>query len=267
MNDKEAEKDLKRLLKQSDQLLDELDEIDSELKPKENDDQYKRKAKKLTNQVNTSPSSDSPQTSLLLTLLAVAALAVAFLIYASSYVFLSQKGGEKPNPSQSKKQSSISSITTEDNPPPSRPDFKPKPTREIDPSQKVYFTGIDLPITNHLCNKKQTFCIYGMASLVDNEKGRASYFYKDTTAEGKRVNIQGDIRISELERSADGSRSFTFSFEDNKAATTPGWAAAGYFKLDQDTNKPGILTRFKTTQSFGPKTPVGLENTSYLFPQ
>jgi len=131
---------------------------------------------------------------------------------------------------------------------------------------EVYFTGIDLPVTNTLCNKKRSFCIYNLATLVNNESGEATYSFSDI-ANGQQVSINGTITISNIDRSG-GNRTFTFSFRDDQNNTTPGWAAAGYFNLDQDSNptKPGILTRFKTTESFGPKTPVGLENTSYLFP-
>lgn len=131
---------------------------------------------------------------------------------------------------------------------------------------EIYFSGIDLPITNTLCNKKRSFCIYKLATLVNNETGEASYTFSDI-ANGQQVSINGTITISNIDRTG-GNRTFTFAFRDNQNNTTPGWAAAGYFNLDQDSNpaKPGILTRFKTTESFGPKTPVGLENTSYLFP-
>ena len=131
---------------------------------------------------------------------------------------------------------------------------------------EVYFTGIDLPITNTLCNKKKSFCIYNLATLVNNETGEATYSFSDM-ANGQQVSINGTITISNIDKS-EGNRKFTFAFRDDQNNTTPGWAAAGYFNLDQDSNpsKPGILTRFKTTESFGPKTPVGLENTSYLFP-
>lgn len=132
--------------------------------------------------------------------------------------------------------------------------------------EEVYFTGIKLPVTNSLCNKKRTFCIYNLARLVEAESGEATYTFSDL-ANGQQVNISGVITIANIDKSG-GGRSFTFAFRDDQGATTPGWAAAGYFNLDQDSDpaKPGILTKFKTTESFGPKTPVGLENTSYLFP-
>ena len=131
---------------------------------------------------------------------------------------------------------------------------------------EVYFKGLDLPVTNTLCNKKKSFCIYNLATLVNNEKGEATYSFSDM-ANGVQVSINGTITVSNIERNGD-NRIFTFAFRDDQNNTTPGWAAAGYFNLDQDSSpsKPGILTRFKTTESFGPKTPVGLENTSYLFP-
>ena len=135
-------------------------------------------------------------------------------------------------------------------------------------SDSIRFTGIDLPVTNTLCNKKGNFCIYGLAGIVNAESGAANYTFSDTI-NGEPVNIIGSIGVKSIEKDARGLRIFTFSFEDNQASTTSGWAASGFFTLSQDANpsKPGILTKFKTTQSFGPKTPVGLENTSYLFPR
>lgn len=139
-------------------------------------------------------------------------------------------------------------------------------TQQESNAESIYFSGIDLPVTNRLCNKKNTFCIYNLATLVNRESGEASYTYSDVS-NGQQVNINGTITISNIEKSG-GNRNFTFAFRDDQNNTTPGWAAAGYFNLDQDKDpaKKGILTRFKTTESFGPKTPVGLENTSYLFP-
>lgn len=141
------------------------------------------------------------------------------------------------------------------------PDAKPS----APPASEAYFHGIDLPITNRLCNRKGTFCINDLAKIVKSEGGTASYSYTDTV-NGERVDIIGQISIANLEKSSDGTPTFTFSFKDDQAQTTPGWAASGFFSLDQDSSRPGILVRFKTTESFGPKTPVGLENTSFLFP-
>ena len=145
-----------------------------------------------------------------------------------------------------------------------RSDSETSPTK--DSNAQVYFTGIDLPITNLLCNKKRSFCIYNLANLINKETGEASYTFSDI-ANGEQVTINGIITVSNIERNG-GNRIFTFAFKDVQSNTTLGWAAAGYFSLDQDSNpsNPGILTKFKTTESFGPKTPVGLENTSYLFP-
>lgn len=141
-------------------------------------------------------------------------------------------------------------------------------SNEPEDAQEVRFTGIDLPITNTLCTKKGNFCIYGLANLVNSENGTANYRFSDV-ANGEQVNITGTIRIENIERNSEGNRTFYFGFEDDQSNTTPGWAAAGGFTLaqDPDPKKSGILTRFKTVRSYGPKTPVGLENTSYLFPQ
>jgi hypothetical protein len=132
-------------------------------------------------------------------------------------------------------------------------------------SNNVYFNGISLPITNTLCNKKGSFCIYNLARLINQESGQATYSFSEMQ-NGEQVNIKGIITIADLKRDG-ANRTFTFSFSDDQNNTTLGWAAAGSFKLDQDNSKAGIITRFKTHQSFGPKTPVGLENTAYLFPQ
>jgi len=133
------------------------------------------------------------------------------------------------------------------------------------PEKSIYFSGINLPVTNKLCNQKKSFCIFNLATLVDSERGSAYYRFSETN-KGKLIRINGDITISKVEKN-NGSRVFTFNWEDNRQETTNGFAAAGYFRLDQDKNKAGILTRFVTTRSYGDKTPVGLENTSYLFPQ
>jgi hypothetical protein len=140
-------------------------------------------------------------------------------------------------------------------------------SNEPQTSEEVKFTGIDLPITNTICTKKGNFCIYALADLVKNENGTANYKFSDV-ANGEQVNIVGAIKIDNIERNSEGGRTFYFGFEDDQSNTTTGWAAAGEFTLsqDQDPKKPGILTKFKTIRSYGPKTPVGLENTSYLFP-
>jgi hypothetical protein len=101
--------------------------------------------------------------------------------------------------------------------------------------------------------------------LINQGSGQATYSFSEIQ-NGEQVNIKGVIEIANLKRNGD-NRTYTFSFSDDQNNTTPGWAAAGSFKLDQDISRPGILTTFTTHQSFGPKTPVGLENTAYLFPQ
>ncbi len=138
--------------------------------------------------------------------------------------------------------------------------------RDSEPNNSnVYFSGISLPITNHLCNKKGTFCIYNLANLIKQESGQSTYSFSEMH-NGEQVDIKGTIVITDLKRDGD-KRAYTFSFSDDQNTTSQGWAAAGSFRLDQDSSRPGILTIFKTQQSFGPKTPVGLENTAYLFPQ
>ncbi|MCP9807874.1 hypothetical protein KBY58_00290 [Cyanobium sp. HWJ4-Hawea] len=149
-----------------------------------------------------------------------------------------------------------------DNDKSSRPTTDPSSSSQ----EQVYFTGIDLLVTNNLCNKKGNFCIYGLASLVTSEKGSANYKFEDT-AKGESVTIRGMIEILNINKEPDGTRTFSFSFRDNQAETTSGWAAAGHFMIDKNAKQPGIMSRFQTSESFGPKTPVGLENTSYLFPR
>lgn len=130
---------------------------------------------------------------------------------------------------------------------------------------QVTFSGIDLPITNKLCTNRGNFCIYNLAALINQESGEATYSFSETV-EGQSVKINGKISIANLQKES-GRRLFTFAFRDDQNNTSQGWAAAGSFRLDQDTTRPGILTRFKTLESFGPKTPLGLENTAYVFPR
>ena len=105
-----------------------------------------------------------------------------------------------------------------------------------------------------------------LAKLVNSEKGSAYYEFREIN-KGKLTQINGSISIGKIDVPTICGRSHLS--EDDLRTTSPEYAAAGYFNLDQDTDKskPGILTRFVTTRSFGSKTPVGLENTSYLFPQ
>ena len=174
---------------------------------------------------------------------------------------LSQKNEKMPQPIQASEPDIQASK-------PSSSWTPPEPKREEPTTQNsVYFEGIDLPITNKMCNKKGSFCIYNLAKLVDDEKGSAYYEFRETN-KGKLTQINGSISIGKIERT-NNMRTFTFEWEDDLRTTSPEYAAAGYFRLDQDTDKskPGILTRFVTTRSIGSKTPVGLENTSYLFPR
>jgi len=139
-------------------------------------------------------------------------------------------------------------------------------TSSTQASDQVTFNGISLPVTNTLCNKKKNFCIYGLAGLVNEEQGNATYQFSDN-ANGEQVQINGKIMISRIQRDSSGNRNIEFNFEDNQSNTTPDWAAAGVFMIGEDTNQPGIKTTFKTVTSYGSKTPLGLENNSYVFPQ
>ena len=135
------------------------------------------------------------------------------------------------------------------------------------PGESVYFAGIKLPITDKLCNKRGSFCIFNLATVVQSERGRARYEFRDSLS-GKNVFITGSIAVNKVKRSG-SSRFFTFNWHDDRRKTTPGYAASGYFRLEQDKDpqKKGILTRFVTTRSYGSQTPVGLQNTSHLFPR
>jgi hypothetical protein len=144
-------------------------------------------------------------------------------------------------------------------------DLLQSPVDDAKNSAQVTFSGINLPITNRLCTNRGNFCIYNLADLVNKGSGKATYSFSETQG-GEIVNINGTISITNLQMEA-GRRIITFAFRDDQSKTSPGWAAAGSFKLDQDKSRPGILTRFRTLESFGPKTPVGLENTSYVFPR
>ena len=200
---------------------------------------------------------EQPKSQSLVPLL-LSGIGVLFLILIA---VLSQKNEKVPQPSQA----------SEGEVQPKKPSSSWKPTKpkmeEPTTQDSVYFQGIDLPITNKICNQKGNFCIFGLARLVNEEKGSAFYEFREIN-KGKLTKINGSISIGKIERS-NNMRTFTFDWEDDLRSTSPEYAAAGYFRLDQDADKskPGILTRFVTTRSFGSKTPVGLENTSYLFPQ
>ena len=135
-------------------------------------------------------------------------------------------------------------------------------------AERVQFGNLDYPITNKICNNKKSFCIYNLASLILEEESRAYYTFSENNPKVGLITINGYINVSQIEREGD-SRLFTFEWKDDRRSTSDGYAAMGTFRLEQDPDpsKKGILTKFKTTKSFGDKTPVGLENTSYLFPQ
>ena len=133
--------------------------------------------------------------------------------------------------------------------------------------QSIQFGDLDYPVTNKICNQKGSFCIYNLADLILEIKDEAFYIFSDTFKDGV-VDINGYIRVFETEQEGD-MKLFTFRWQDDRQTTTDGYAAVGFFRLekDPDPTKKGILTKFKTTKSFGAKTPVGVENTSYLFPK
>ena len=148
---------------------------------------------------------------------------------------------------------------------PRKPEFK---APAVGGDQSVQFGELDYPVTNKICNQKDTFCIYNLADLILETKEEAFYMFSDTFPKDGVVNINGFIRVFETEQQGD-TKLFTFRWQDDRETTTDGYAAVGFFRLekDPDPTKKGILTKFKTTKSFGPKTPVGVENTSYLFPR
>jgi len=156
------------------------------------------------------------------------------------------------------------SHTTHFNSQPRKPEFQ---APAVGSDQSVRFGDLDYPVTNKICNKKESFCIYNLADLIQGTKDQAFYLFSDTYPKEGLVNVNGFIRISETEYQGD-MRLLTFSWQDDRQTTTDGWAAEGFFRLekDPDPTKQGILTKFKATRSFGSKSPVGVENTSYLFP-
>lgn len=256
---RDNEENLKQVTEQADDLLHQLDAIGEEnnsvSQVELGDDRYNR-APTPANHTNAI-SSSSPN-----------ALEVLGWLFAGVFIIIIGVVIQNETKSSNAGASNSGQVSgyKEGADKPHQPDFKPEQPKEQNSTQKAIFNGIDLPITNSLCNKKETFCIYGLAKLVQEEAGAATYDFVDI-ANGERVAIYGKISIAILQRAADGRRTFTFAFRDDQSRTTSGWAAAGHLNLEQDPKQPGILTRFKTTESFGPKTPVGLENTSYLFPR
>jgi hypothetical protein len=261
VNKKVEEGGLGQVLKEADELLDRLDAIDSKpdsANTKKLIEKTKEEPQKIQQQ---SPiNSTDERTQSLITsgwIIAGFVLAIFIGIAANSNTSGTQT---KENIEQSKVAES-SQVQEK-----SEQDSRPAPSPRESSQEEVYFNGINLPVTNSLCNKKGNFCIYGLARLVESESGSATYTFEDVV-NNEIVSIRGDIGVSNIDKGSDGTRTFTFSFRDNQSETTQGWAAAGYFNIDQSSKQPGIMTRFKTTESFGPKTPVGLENTSYLFPR
>ena len=256
---KDNEKDLKQGMEQSDDLLEQLDAIgekNSSLSQVELSDNRQNLLPNLANRTDI-VSASSPN-----------ALVVLGWFFSGVFIIIIGVDIKNKTTSSNAGTSNSGQISGDKEVPdkPHQPDFKPEPPKDQNSSQQVIFNGIELPITNRLCNKKETFCIYGLAKLVQDEAGAATYNFADN-ANGERVTIYGDISIANLQRASDGGRTFTLAFRDDQSRTTSGWAAAGQLNLEQDPKQPGILTRFKTTESFGAKAPVGIENTSYLIPR
>jgi len=266
MNSNQEDRDLDKVSRDADELLQMLNSIEGEPN-RVSQPQPPTKSGKTLRDVSSVGSSTKKEDTRSHSkevefFSAVAFFLVIFFAVVAAIVNVQRSNGLKPGSAgNGLEQEKLGSAAQ-----PEELDSRAQGTPDSAPSQEVYFEGIRLPITNSLCNKKKTFCINGLARLVEEETGSAPYSFEDSD-NGQRVSIRGDIRISSIDRNADGTRSFSFSFRDNQTETTPGWAAAGSFYLDQDEKQPGILTRFKTTESYGPKTPVGLENKSYLFPQ
>jgi hypothetical protein len=156
---------------------------------------------------------------------------------------------------------SSTSATTQAPEPTPTPSAIPRPGQE---RESVDFPGIDLPITNRLCNKKGNFCIYDLARLITTESGNAKYSFSEFV-DGEKVEVHGTIEIAKVFHNNSG-QAITFTFRDDQSTTTPGWAVLGDFFLSQDSARPGIVTTFRATQSFGSKSPAGVENKSLLFP-
>lgn len=261
MSKKREEGGLSQVLKEADELLDQLDAI--ERKPEsaainETAEKPKQVLKKNW-QGDLNNSKDEHTKSLIISGGVIAGLVILIGIAISA-----NKNRVNTQINEGIEQSKeVESSQTQEK---SKHDLKPTPNPRESNQEQVYFNGIDLPVTNSLCNKKGNFCIYGLARLVQSESGSATYTFEDV-ANGESVSIRGEIGVSNIDKGSDGTRKFTFSFRDNQSETTQGWAAAGYFNIEKNAKQPGIMTRFKTTESFGPKTPVGLENTSFLFPR
>lgn len=261
MNKEVDEGGLRQVLKDADELLDQLDAIESKpesAKTEKPIEKAKEESQKIQQQKSINSTEEHTQ-SLITSGWIIAGFALAIFIGIAAN---GNTGNSQIKESADKSKVEESSQAPEK----SKQDSTPTPSPRESTQEEVFFNGIDLPVTNYLCNKRGNFCINGLARLVESESGSASYTFEDVV-NGERVSIRGDIGVSNIEKGSDGTRSFTFTFRDNQSVTTQGWAAAGYFNIDQSSKQPGIMTSFKTTESFGSKTPVGLENTSFLFPR
>lgn len=242
-----------RVAKESEELLESLDNITSSTEEAKLKSQTGIAGEK-TNQFGSVTNGDKNDG----TGTAAAWLLVMLLIAAGIAIFAQAMDSRSPTTTESQEQ-----LKPENS---ERSNQSAEEIRPTEGADQVTFTGISLPVTNTLCNKKGNFCIYGLARLVNDEQGSASYQFSDN-ANGEQVEINGKIMISRIQRDSSGNRTIEFSFEDSQSNTTAEWAAAGVFMIGEDSRQPGIKTTFKTVTSYGSKTPVGLENNSYVFPR
>lgn len=141
------------------------------------------------------------------------------------------------------------------------------PFNEISSLRKMgnsyYPVGSNLAISDRMCNRKGSFCIFMLGSLVNSSKTNAEYTYRETI-NGKYVSINGRIKLEAASRENNPNR-FAFNWEDDRSRTTKGYAGGGSFSIENNNKSQGFLTRFTTTTSFGVHAPVGLENTAIIF--
>ena len=143
----------------------------------------------------------SPEAVRLALLIFAGIIIVPLAILALTAIFNNQKSVQtfSPTPSQTPEKiqpheaSESASLSNASSPGDSRP---------MPSSDKVFFKGIDLPVTNKLCNAKGTFCILGLATLVTQEAGEATYAYSEMV-NGEQINIKGTISVSNLEKDGD----------------------------------------------------------------
>lgn len=250
---KSPEGEIERVAKESEELLESLDSISGPTEDTRQNNKNEIGDQKTTpygTQTNNDTNNGNG---------AAAAWALVVLLIAAGIAIFAQAIDNRPMTATG----SQDQAKPENGENATQPDRYPSSTQASD---QVTLTGISLPVTNTLCNKKGNFCIYGLARLVNEEQGNATYQFSDN-ANGEQVQINGKIMISRIQRDSSGNRTIEFNFEDNQSNTTADWAAAGVFMIGEDTKQPGIKTTFKTVTSYGSKTPVGLENNSYVFPQ